>query len=323
MTAWQGATLLPDGDIVFKFQEKSFPYGGGLVRLGKDSKVVWAVPRNTHHDVHLADDGTFWVPSMHWPDGLPGIRAHYGTPCSMSAATARCSARSRCSRRSKSYRAALAPTTPKASRVASNDPLHLNAAETLPAAWASAFPLFAPGEPARLLAQHQHHRRDRPGDGARQVGPQRAVRQAATPTSCNGHILLFDNRGGDPACGGSQILEIDPVSQKIVWSYDGCGGPPFDTGIRGMQQALPNGNVLVTETMRGRVFEVTRDSPARIVWDYRNALGEVEGQARLGVVTHAERIPREALTFLAATLLLSRRLTHSTRRGTTQSGPAA
>ena len=69
-----------------------------------------------------------------------------------------------------------------------------------------------------------------------------------------------------------------------------------------------NGNVLVTETMRGRVFEVTRDSPARIVWDYRNALGEVEGPG-----TARRRHPRRAhpargADLPAATLLLSRRL---------------
>jgi hypothetical protein len=304
VTAWHGAMLLPDGDIVFNFQEKSFPYGGGLVRLSKDSKVVWAVPRNTHHDVHLAEDGTFWVPSMHYrPNGLPGIPQlkpwyyedtvlHVGSDGTVLGEISVLEAL-------KSYPGLLSLNYAEALEVKSNDPLHLNAAETLPAAWASAFPLFAPGDLLVSLRNINTIVVIDPGTGRAKwalSGP--FAKQHDPDFLPNGHIMLFDNRGGDPACGGTRILELDPVSQKIVWSYDGCGGPPFDSGIRGVQQALPNGNVLVTETMRGRVFEVTRDSPARIVWDYRNALGEVEGRARLGVVTHAERIPREALTFL-------------------------
>jgi hypothetical protein len=114
----------------------------------------------------------------------------------------------------------------------------------------------------------------------------------------DGRIMVFDNAGGDPACGRSRILEIDPATQAVTWSYAGCGdGPRFDSPIRGMQQALPNGNVLVAESTGGRAFEVTREG--RIVWEYVNAIGEIEGRPRVGLVTHAERLPAEALTFLA------------------------
>ena len=77
----------------------------------------------------------------------------------------------------------------------------------------------------------------------------------------NGHILLFDNRrtGGTPRLGYSRIIEIDPATREIVWSYQGTDEEPFYTDIRGMQQQLPNGNVLVVEAQRGRVFEVARE----------------------------------------------------------------
>jgi hypothetical protein len=67
-----------------------------------------------------------------------------------------------------------------------------------------------------------------------------------------------------------------------------------------MQQQLPNGNVLITESTGGRVLEVTHEQPAKVVWEYVNALGELEGGRRVGLVTHAERFPAEALTFLGA-----------------------
>jgi hypothetical protein len=40
--AWHGVRLFPNGDLVFNFHGNSFPYGGGLVRLDKDSRVLWA-----------------------------------------------------------------------------------------------------------------------------------------------------------------------------------------------------------------------------------------------------------------------------------------
>ena len=53
------------------------------------------------------------------------------------------------------------------------------------------------------------------------------VRQHDPDFLPNGNLLVYDNRGGDPACGGSRILEIEPATQKMVWRYDGCGETPF------------------------------------------------------------------------------------------------
>src|SRR5262249_14393645 len=61
----------------------------------------------------------------------------------------------------------------------------------------------------------------------------------------------------------SRVLEIDPVTLKLVWSY--TSPTFFATNISGAQR-LPNGNTLITEGPSGRVFEVTKDST--IVWAY-------------------------------------------------------
>jgi Arylsulfotransferase (ASST) len=84
----------------------------------------------------------------------------------------------------------------------------------------------------------------------------------------NGNILLFDNRGGNGEYGQSQILEINPNTQKIVWRYRGNAQWPFFSQIRGSQQPLPNGNVLITESDGGRLLEVTRAAEPEIVWEY-------------------------------------------------------
>ena len=50
-----GAVVMPNGDIVFNFENL------GLVRLDPSGKVVWRLPYQTHHSVHLHDDGHLWV----------------------------------------------------------------------------------------------------------------------------------------------------------------------------------------------------------------------------------------------------------------------
>lgn len=107
-----------------------------------------------------------------------------------------------------------------------------------------------------------------------------------------GNILIFDNGGwagyGLPdrmSIDGtkvdirdhSRILEIDPTTLKVVWSYVGgdthqYGMGSFITNTRfysqliSAAQRLPNGNTMITEGCCSRIFEVTPDK--EIVWEY-------------------------------------------------------
>jgi hypothetical protein len=64
------------------------------------------------------------------------------------------------------------------------------------------------------------------------------------------------------------VVEFDPFSQAIAWSYRGTPERPFYSETCGSNQRLPNGNTLVTESDNGRAFEVTSDGT--IVWEYFN-----------------------------------------------------
>ena len=93
-----------------------------------------------------------------------------------------------------------------------------------------------------------------------------------------GNLLVFDN-GGASGYGaatpvspdgasiyqraGSRVLEINPVTLELVWSF--TGARLFSTNISGAQR-LPNGNTLITEGAPGRLLEVTNDR--RVVWEY-------------------------------------------------------
>ena len=68
--------------------------------------------------------------------------------------------------------------------------------------------------------------------------------------------------------GPSRVIEFDPVTQEIAWSYDGDRDGPFYSKTGGTSERLENGNTLITESDNGRVFEVTPDR--KIVWEYRN-----------------------------------------------------
>jgi outer membrane protein assembly factor BamB len=98
-----------------------------------------------------------------------------------------------------------------------------------------------------------------------------------------GNILLFDNLGPGEQ---SRVIEIDPTTREIVWSYTEDG---FFSKGAGAEQRLPNGNTLVTESDRGRIVEVTEDG--RVVWEYVNPRTTlVTPEITMGIM-RAERIP--------------------------------
>ncbi len=122
-----------------------------------------------------------------------------------------------------------------------------------------------------------------------------------------GNLMVFDNGGasgyGSPtsiALNGqgiyvrptSRVLEIDPVTLKLVWSY--TASTFFATNISGAQR-LPNGNTLVTEGPGGRLFEVTREG--KIVWEYISPL--FTGAQPSNSVYRAYRVPYDWIPQLA------------------------
>lgn len=98
----------------------------------------------------------------------------------------------------------------------------------------------------------------------------------------DGHVLVLDN--GYEARGWSRVVEMDPLTGKIVWQYRAPEPERFYTSGRGTAQGLPNGNVLVGNSNSGEAFEITRQG--RVVWRFLNPLRDSEG--RRGVI-RAER----------------------------------
>ncbi|MCK5408221.1 MAG: hypothetical protein KAJ37_12220, partial [Candidatus Krumholzibacteria bacterium] len=91
----------------------------------------------------------------------------------------------------------------------------------------------------------------------------------------NGNILIFDN---GLYRSHSRIIELDPCDNKIEWEYRAELAEEFYSRIRGSCQRLPNGNTLVTDSEKGRAFEVTLGGD--IVWEFYSPYTSRDGKQR-------------------------------------------
>ena len=63
---WFTAHLFPNGDLLAIYQaENDSPCGYGLVKLDKDSHVVWKYAANAHHSVDVGDEGKIYTIVQH------------------------------------------------------------------------------------------------------------------------------------------------------------------------------------------------------------------------------------------------------------------
>lgn len=140
------------------------------------------------------------------------------------------------------------------------------------------------------------------------IPPSVVSHQHAPVALANGNILVFDN--GNFRTGShvafSRVLEIDPATHAVVWSYADEMVNAFYTAFMGNAQRLPNGNTHITESATGRLFEVTPGG--EVVWEYvipwfaeyPDAAARKTGPGRLNSVFQTFRYSREQLPWLRA-----------------------
>ena len=104
-------------------------------------------------------------------------------------------------------------------------------------------------------------------DGRVPLSGQHAPRMIEKGRPGEGNILVLDN-GVPPLSyvyqvGKSRVLEIDPVTYEIAWTYE--DGYQFFAAFTANAERLPNANTLISESFSSRVFEVTMEG--EIVWE--------------------------------------------------------
>ncbi|MFC1495292.1 aryl-sulfate sulfotransferase [Thermodesulfobacteriota bacterium] len=87
-------------------------------------------------------------------------------------------------------------------------------------------------------------------------------------------FMVFDN-GSERAEGNrSSVVIVDRQTNEIEWEYHTNTPQSFYSFRQGAVQMLPNGNIHVTSTHSGHLFEVTKDK--EVVWDYVSPVFDCE-----------------------------------------------
>lgn len=103
-------------------------------------------------------------------------------------------------------------------------------------------------------------------------------------------MLVLDNQGMENM---STVLQFDPYTREILWSYKGDEENPFFTKALGSCQRLPNGNTLITESTMGRAFEVIPEG--EIVWEFYNPYRAGDNNELIATLIDVFRVPTESV----------------------------
>ncbi|MCX7718029.1 MAG: arylsulfotransferase family protein [Candidatus Sumerlaeaceae bacterium] len=303
---WRHAYLYPNGDILAVFEGLGVtPWGSGLAKLDRNSRVLWTFDDRVHHEVDVAPDGRIAALTHALRDKPLGNLSFLQTPLVEDFVVILSPDGKRLGTWSLYEALAASPwevllhlANPKEDR----DYLHANTVKFVPAGFASANPPVEEGDLMITLRETDTVCVLRPSSGeivwARRV-PCEAPHHA-TPLP-NGNIIIFDNGGRKSADGFSRVIEFEPGTGRTVWCYQGSPGQVFYSRVRSGQQVLPNGNVLITESDAGRMIEVTRSG--EIVWEWRTPhRGEAIGLPKaIPVICAGTRYSAEQLPFVAET----------------------
>lgn len=262
---WENIYLYPNGDLLAVY------HNGGIIKLDKESKLLWSFDCTAHHDIDVDEKGNIYTLTNDWTKLKPGVLIIDNAVLVLSPGGKLIKRISFIRLMHKSRNQSVEALLKRVVAMALNneqDVYHANTLQIIDEKTASAnSPIFKKGnllisiltlstiaviDPKleeiiwvsgpRLWIDGQHH----------------------TTLLSNGNILTFDNHYKSQK-DHSRVLEFSPLSKEIVWEYKPSG---FFTDTHGSQQRLDNGNTLIIEANKGRAFEVTAQK--QIVWEFLN-----------------------------------------------------
>lgn len=272
----------PDGDLIVLYPRL------GMAKIDSESNVLWSKLNQPHHDIHVGRNGRLYVMTKRTVDCREHhssceelhLDDHFTVYDSHGEALGRYSIY-RAIYRSR-YRALLTNAD-----YGHPDLLHTNDFDLVPRDhWLStergADVVFSTTKLSSLLAVDTDTRK---------------VVWAATGLTAKQHdptflpdarLRVFDN---GTIRGQSRVVAINTRTRMVetLWTR-----PDFYTACCGMVQSLPNGNILVTSTERGRIIEVTR--AGKVAWEYVNPADKSDTE--IAPVEDARRYSHDYFTFL-------------------------
>ena len=279
---WRRIHVYPNGDLLGIFE------GLGVVKIDKDSKLLWSNPLQAHHDLEVQPNGDIYLltrvahviprihPSAHiledfisvlGPDGAEKQRfslleAFENSP----------------------HRDLIFEGKRK-----TGDLFHTNTVTVLDGRIEARSPPFAKGRVLTSMnALGVLAVVDLPSRSIVWVRKTPPIGQHDPQILANGNLLLFENH---EKSGHSRVVEIDPVDFETRWSYGGSNEQPLYSKFLGAVQRLPNGNTLITESDAGRAVEVTREG--QIVWQFYNPRRGGDRDQYIATLPEVLRLPTD------------------------------
>jgi hypothetical protein len=304
---WRRAHMYRNGDVVAVYTTVAGNlFGYGVVKVDADSNVIWKYAGNAHHDLAVAEDGSIYTLVHAYrstsSNPVPGVSQY--PRYVLEESLVKLSEEGRELQRvnlldviaESEYRGWLQMYGSREGNPARDDTrwdvLHANDVSIVGEGFAEE---HAFAEAGQVLVSFRALSAVMLVDVEREevVWATRGIwrRQHDPDPLPNGEMMVFDNRGYGGPGGASRIMQFDPTSREVSWSYRGTPRRPFHSEVLGSQQKLPNGNVLVTSSKAGRIFEVTPSGER--VWEYENVTEEgPDGQVYRAVTMSAERVAR-------------------------------
>lgn len=293
----EDAYLYPNGDLLAAYIIKQDGVEHRkLVKLTKNSDIIWEYEGSVHHEVNVDEHGNIYVLIDPITDTKPEGADFLNTPFLHDQI------------------AILSPDGQELKRISliqaflhsdfshflkylnvrdpKGDLTHNNSVEILPTKWASAYPKFEAGDLLVSLRNINTIAVINPKT-EKVVWAKRGVwrGQHDPDFMANGKIMLYDNTGYKAKRGVSRILEIKVPSGKVSRVYGPKQRLQFSSVTRGKQQILPNGNMLVAASNQSRLLEWSEEKG--VIWEINNP--------DFRTVTCTRWYEKETLPFLGVT----------------------
>jgi hypothetical protein len=277
----QGMHLYPDGGLLAVVVQI------GLVKMDVCGNVEWTNDSFNHHVVSVDEEGFIWTPSDRRLSDLPDeiLFQYYLDPIFSTLKKSRYDNEIlkindkgeivyKFSVLEKVVEAGIEDRLYDALKITPDDPLHVNDIEFVTETLAKKIPGVEQGD-LLISARNMHTLFIMSKDSGdilwHQVGPW--VRQHDPDIDGDGNLTIFNNRSKFLSRKGegaySNILKFYPETRASEVLYPKGKSMPekhFYTDIMGTHQILENGNILITESRAGRVFEVSDGGD--LVWEY-------------------------------------------------------
>jgi Arylsulfotransferase (ASST) len=285
-----GLHLYPDGGLLVSFQGwYTFPVGIGLARFDRDSNLIWKRELHTHHWFAVAADGRIYalksrVVNSPRPIGDTRFSLSSGAEKILEDAIVILDPDGNVLDEiplldalvQSGFQGLLAARagsdwdSAETCLIMDQDPTHLNGIQLVDSNLAARYPWLRAGD---LLVSM----RSLNAVGILDPKTRRFKWMSAgttvmqhSPVFYENGVLVFDNRGGSMATGGSRLVHIDLETRRSqVLFPDGSASLPgnFYTGVAGHLDLSGDGRVLVTLSKAQKIWEIDLKTRA-VLWEY-------------------------------------------------------